>query len=311
MALFKGILAKEGKGVGKGSSERKSAFALFFEIYFRKFWNIGQVSLIYVVCAIPMLVVMMCLSGLISRHIVNMLIPFLEATIMTEDPIKDAEMVMAYTAIFDICARAVIALAVSALWGMGPVTAGFTYIMRNYAREEHAFPWSDFWEHTKKNFKQSIVVWILDVLVFGLTVFAFMFYSSSEGPLQLVKYIVMFIILAYTFMHIYVYQLMVTYELKLKEILKNAFLLGIAALPSNVVVVAVTLAVNLGMIWLGAKVPFIAGSLGYWTCYVIFALLVAPGFSCFLKNFVANRTIKRLFPKAEEKNDAKDEDFLY
>ncbi len=299
MALIKGILAKEGKGVEKGRSEKKSPLVLFFEIYGRKFWNICQATLFYMLASIPTFVVMMFLSGLISSHVVNLLRPYLEMALQIENPTQDAAMVVAYTAIFDILVRFVISLVVSALWGMGPVTAGYTYVLRNYSREEHAFPWSDFKEQIFSNFKQTIVIWIADVLVFGLSVYAFLFYSAEEGPLELVKYIVMFVLLAYTIMHIYIYPLTVTFKLRLKDIFKNSFLLAVAALPSSILTIAVTLAVNFAMIWFGLKVPLAGGSVGYWTCYIILAVAVFPGFSGLLKNFVANRTIKRLLPKTE------------
>ena len=311
MALIKGILAKEGKGVEKGSSDNKSPFILFFEIYGRKFWNICQVTLFYMIASIPTFVVMMFLSGLISSHITNMAKPYLEMALATGNQTQDAAMVVAYTAIFDIIVRFVISLVVSALWGMGPVTAGYTYILRNYSREEHAFPWSDFKEHIFKNFKQTLVIWIVDVLVFGLSVFAFLFYSSEGGSIGLVKYFVMFVILAYTIMHIYIYPLTITYKLKIKDIFRNSFLLAVGALPSSILTVLVTIGVNIFMIWFGLKVPFAGASLGYWTCYIILAVVVFPGFTGLLKNFVAQRTIKKLWPGAKENETVNDEKFLY
>ena len=40
----------------------------------------------------------------------------------------------------------------------GPFTAGVSYVTRNWARDEHAFIWSDFKDALKANWKQSLVI---------------------------------------------------------------------------------------------------------------------------------------------------------
>ena len=48
---------------------------------------------------------------------------------------------------------------------IGPASAAYTYILRNFAREDHAFIWWDFIDTFKKNFKQSFVAGIIDILI--------------------------------------------------------------------------------------------------------------------------------------------------
>ena len=38
----------------------------------------------------------------------------------------------------------------------GPFTAGLSYVTRNWARDEHAFIWSDFKDAVKENWKQAL-----------------------------------------------------------------------------------------------------------------------------------------------------------
>ena len=40
----------------------------------------------------------------------------------------------------------------------GPFTSGLSYITRNWARDEHAFIWSDFKDAVKANWKQGLVL---------------------------------------------------------------------------------------------------------------------------------------------------------
>ena len=47
----------------------------------------------------------------------------------------------------------------------GPATAGVCYVTRNWARDEHAFVWSDFKDAVKENWKQSLVISLITSLV--------------------------------------------------------------------------------------------------------------------------------------------------
>ena len=128
MPMFKGILAKEGKGVEKNASAGKSAFWLFLELYSRKFWRICQAGITYLILSIPTLAVVWFLcAGLISTEVMGM-VTFILQKANGEIP---NELIMATSGVIDIFIRSFVTLLFMALWGTGPATAGFTYIMRN------------------------------------------------------------------------------------------------------------------------------------------------------------------------------------
>ncbi len=294
MQLFKGALAREGKEIKHKTSDEKKGFRLFIELYGRKFWNICQVGIIFLLLSIPTLIVTWFVSGLITSHIGNVLRPYLAHILMSIGAMaEEPGVLLAYQTTLDFIIRIIISLMVAALWGSGPVSAGYTYVLRNYAREEYAWPWSDFWEHTVSNIKQSIVVWIIDVVMLFLLIQAFLFYSTQGGPMGFLKYVIAFVFLAYTMMHFYIYQLMVTFRLKLKDIFKNAFLLVILSLPWNILALILTFVIHGFMPYLGMTITGLGGSMGYWTIYVLLALLVFQGLTGFIINFVANNTIKK------------------
>ena len=58
------------------------------------------------------------------------------------------------------------------IFGMGPATAGITYIMRNFAREEHAWIWSDFKDTFKSNFKQATAVYLINLVMLVICLWA-------------------------------------------------------------------------------------------------------------------------------------------
>ena len=69
--------------------------------------------------------------------------------------------------LLDAILRAFFALTVFLLWGCGPVSTGVAYVLRNYARREHAWIWADYIAAIKDNFKQGVAMLIMDRLDIG------------------------------------------------------------------------------------------------------------------------------------------------
>jgi len=119
----------------------------------------------------------------------------------------------------------------------GPATAGVSYVVRNWARDEHAFIWSDFKDAMKENWKQGLVVSLITSLIPALVYVGWRFYGelAASQPLMMVPQIlVMMIAVLWALCVTYFYPLMVTYQLKLKDVLRNGALLGVARLPMSV-----------------------------------------------------------------------------
>lgn len=126
----------------------------------------------------------------------------------------------------------------------GLANAGLTYITRNFAREKHAFIYSDFVDTIKKNWKQALVVGLMN-LVFGaiiaFDVYFFWFYTS--GFFGIIGLAVSFmLVILYTFMNYYLYLMMITFKFTIKQLLKNAILLAFVGLKRNLLVSLVLLA---------------------------------------------------------------------
>jgi uncharacterized membrane protein YesL len=63
----------------------------------------------------------------------------------------------------------------------GLAQAGMTNVARNLARDRHSFGISDFFDTIKANWKQSLIVGIINLLVNILLCFGLIFYYNSEG----------------------------------------------------------------------------------------------------------------------------------
>lgn len=308
MAGFFGIgdFTKEGKGVDKNAPKKRGVFA-FFELFFRKFWRLCKLNLLYILACIPTFIVVFVVAGLVSSNIVNASANVLAASLGLSAPDMNNADFMRYTAMLDVIIRFAVSLLFMVMWGMGPVTAGYTYILRNYAREEHAWLWSDFWQYTRENFRQAIAVWVIDVAAFAVLFMAYTFYSNSKNALYYLKYLIGCMIFIYTIMHFYIYPIMVTFRLSLKNIYRNAFLFALAKLPINVFVFAVLLIIHLGIPYYGV-VGFGGGTVMlYWIVYVLLELLIFISMSGFLVNFSVYPSLKKyMITNAEDeiKTDA-------
>ena len=118
----------------------------------------------------------------------------------------------------------------------GPFTAGISYVTRNWARDEHAFIWSDFKDAVKENWKQALgISAITSVMPFILYV-CWTFYGqmSAQSYFFIVPQMLATVMSLVWFMSlIYMYPLMVSYKLKFKDLLRNGILLAIGRLPQS------------------------------------------------------------------------------
>lgn len=201
---------------------------------------------------------------------------------------------------------------------IGPATAAYTYVLRNFAREEHAFVWWDFIDAFKNNFKQSFVAGIIDIVFTFLFVYDALFYWSLRGTqLSTGNYFFLAFsitaLIIYLFIRYYVYTVMVTFELKLRYVFKDAAIFAIVGLKNNfcaLISQLITLVAYIGGIFVAAQyatqgvflVIFI-----FW--FLIFALFL-PAFLQFIAVFSTYPIIEKyMMPKEEESEEKREEEY--
>ncbi|MGI6335550.1 MAG: YesL family protein [Eubacteriales bacterium] len=225
MAGFFGLFnyAKPGKGVSKNAPEKKRFF-VFFEIYFRKFWKLLFLNFIYAVITLPF----------VSAFIIWALSAFgIDAELFSDSVTVYIFSQIVFGLPFNL---GWVLVGVSGLC-MGPATAAATYIWRQFAKEEHAWVWSDFWERFKSNFKQGLAVGIIDILVWV----SFLLYMTAEllGSSTLTQYLLVFryvaiiVFIVYTVMRFYIYLIMVTFDMSVFAILRNAWIFSVLGFFRN------------------------------------------------------------------------------
>lgn len=242
MGIFGGNYSKAGPGVSKNAPE-KNRFFLFFELLGRKFTKLIPLNLMYFVTLLPFIV------GVALSLTVNPQI-WVDGTINAENFGKMPLFV--FTG--DIIGLALILISI---FITGPATCGFTYVLRNMQRQEHTWIFSDFREHFAKNYKQGVVMSLVTVFVPTLLYVAYSFYTYSmpyimpeSGTIALIaKYFIIIISAIFIMMQYYIYVMIVTFDMKLKDILKNAAIFTLAKLPLNIFISIILAIAIFASIW--------------------------------------------------------------
>ena len=120
----------------------------------------------------------------------------------------------------------------------GPAKAGVHYVIRNWSWGEQASPVRDFFKEFKRSWKKGLMVNLLvGVLIYAIW---FWFHNFVENQTSGLRYVfitgISLIAFLYFLMSIYIYPIMVTYDLPLTKILKNSAIFGLMLVPRNILV---------------------------------------------------------------------------
>ncbi len=304
---------KEGKGVYPDEPPRGPVVG-FLSILGRKFWKIIQINLMYLLFSLPVIFVAIFVSTLL----INWMFPGVTvdtlANLIAATGFEPAEgiAIESYAAsqlviIYLIFGMTLMGLSLVVL---GPVHAGFTYVLRNYAREEHAFIWMDFKEQFAVNFKQSLGSMFISLVVTALLVFdfAFCFNTLEFGILRTI--LMTLIVIAFVFwmiIQMYLYPMMITFKLPLKHLYKNSLLFSFFRLPLNVLILIICLALTfvlpIALFLIGSGLSILIGLFYY--LFLMFSVnLLLVNF--FVYRGIDKYMIQRIKAQDEEKKQAVD-----
>ena len=274
--MFFGNYSKPGKGVNKRDPNQPRN-QVFFDILPRRMWKLIKLNIVYLLLSLPFFVVTMLIVGVISSPMVNSISSSLDNLNILK---------------IDLALRFLLALVFMIFFGQGPLTAGFTYIIREIGREHHCWLVGDFIKETKSNFKQGTILWIIDLIVLYSVVIAFKFYLHRN--MLVFIGILTFAVAVYGMIHIYAYQMMITFDLSLKNILKNSLLLAFGNLPVSLLIFFMNLIVYI-------IIPVMCISMcnsSFWLSFIyVFELLILPPITNFATNFYIEPILDKYIKK--------------
>lgn len=183
---------------------------------------------------------------------------------------------------------------VPALTLTGPFTPGLCYVTRNWARDEHAFIFSDFKDAVKENWKQGLLTGFLTGLVPLVAYVCWEFYgsmASQSGSFYVIPQVLtLFVALLWLMSLIFTYPLMVSYRLKYGQLLRNSFLLTLGRLPQTLLFKLISLVPILIALAVAFLTPYYV-----WTVVICFLYYALFGFA--FSRFISASFTNAVFDK--------------
>lgn len=184
----------------------------------------------------------------------------------------------------------------------GLAMAGMTNVTRNITRARHSFGASDFFDTIKSNWKQSLLIGVINTLVTILLLFGIFVYFNAEGiiaDIALCFLLLCFVI--FSFMRYYIWLLVITFPLSTKKIYKNSFLFALINFKNNLFLSIVELILYDGLLLIAITLPhFILVFLA-----MIVAVFILPSFIHLLIQFNVFQVVQKYMidPYYEEHPD--------
>jgi len=296
---------KSGKGDFRKEDMPENRWQLFWDVLRTRLSALVRLNLMYMVVWLPTMIVMLLtfISGISNLNTIMMakdgtLKQAVEesageenALTYTDEQIEELANVNAgdfiQSSVFTMLLILIPCIAIT-----GPATSGVSYVVRNWARDEHAFIWSDFKDAVKENWKQSLVVSAITGVIPLLVYVAWRFYgqlAAKQAFMVIPQVLVLMLAIIWALCVTYFYPLLVTYKLRMRDVLRNGLLLGVARLP-----------MSLGIRLLHC----VPGVIGFLICYlwnpiygalIMFAYYMLLGFS--LSRFVTASYTNAVFDR--------------
>lgn len=281
----------------------------FFKMYGSKFFTLCLCNLLFIVANIPALLI----SCLVGGYILPMISPSLSVDklaqmipVFVNDTLTDPSQI---TAAADQFYWLLIILSSFVLTGMllvvfGPFQAALSYVYRNFARGNSSSFWQELIKAFKDNLKQSMIASIIStivtiVLLINIGFYATVYTGAIATPLAVIVSVLLFFFMC---IQLFVYPMIVSLELPLKKIYKNALIFTIIRLVPTVGVILVQLVV---LLFIPLLLVSFGSSIGL-SIAVAFYLTFAFSFAHFLGNFFAWYQIEK-YIVAPQQNSGEDE----
>ena len=276
---------KSGKGDYNPEDLPRTRWQLFWEMLRVRMSALCRLNLIYVMSWIPTMIVL----GMLAGYVLTMGAAPVQVEMTEEETLAMLDTQMGQQ---PSMLNMTLLLLIPCIAITGPWTAGVSYVTRNWARDEHAFIWSDMKDAMKENWKPALVLSTITGAVPFLAYLCWQFYGEMAAdnwimliPQSFTLMIAVMWMLAIT----YAYPMLVTYKMSLSTIIKNSLLIAIGRLPMSIGVRLL----HCVPVALGVVLTFVIGSL--WVPLILFAYYLLFGYA--LSRFVTASYTNAQFDK--------------
>lgn len=235
-----------GKGVDKEPEGPKN-FTGFFKYFRRHFSDIFKVNILLVVGSFPILFALYAMTGNlnnVSTAPTSPLFAQLHGVMLHgAAPVSPVTMalfgvhgVQGELSVMTTATAVMFALTGLLLFTLGPVTTGATYLLRNLIKGEPLFFWQDFKYSVKRNFRQGLLLGIIDCLIVVLLVYniTLSYFNLGAYVTNFVFYANIALLFLFLLMRPYLYLMLVTFDLSIFKLFKNALIFAVIGAKRNI-----------------------------------------------------------------------------
>lgn len=310
---------KSGKGDYNPEDLPQNRWQLFWEMLKIRLSALCRLNLMYVIAWVPLLLVVLSAAG----EWINIAVALTDQQELMLAGGSAAEEAATVISGLNDYTRALILrtllFAIPCIAITGPATAGAAYITRNWARDEHAFIWSDFRDAIKENWKQALGISAITSVMPVVLYVCWMFYGEMavENMLFIIPQVLsVTIALIWLCSLLYMYPLMVTYQLSFRDLLRNGLLLTVGRLPMTLglkllslvpIIMIVLLALFAGVQWAFIVALAYYVIIGYALSRFVSASYTNAVFDRFINPNIAGAQVGRGLYNTEDDEDDEDD----
>ncbi len=218
-------------------------FKNFFRIFGRKFWKLISLNLLMLPMIIPLLIAVTIYLNAARTPIAadTMLAPVYGASVIGHNPETSLLLdlfgaprnVIAYHSVGVYVGIGICALFLLLTFGIQNV--GSAYVLRGLVRGDPVFVFSDYFYGIRKNWKQGVLLGVMDFIILTLLGFDILFFYGRLGTFRnnVMFYAACAIAILYMLMRFYLYLLQITFHLSIHKILKNALIFTTLGIKRN------------------------------------------------------------------------------
>lgn len=239
----------------------------YFKVLGRRFWKLVSLNLMMLPLVVPVLIAIYLYFAMNQTPTANtLLFPQLYGANTIQSSTESTFLLDLFGAQLNVPVYGVstyIGIGICALLlalTFGWQNIGSTYIVRNMVRGEPVFVWSDYFYAIKRNLKPAFLLGLLDFVVIFLLGYDLVYFWNQPSSfwLDVGFYGICAMVILYFFMRFYIYLMLVTFDLSIRKILKNALIFTMLGIKRNLMallgIICIT-AINIALFFVFSMTP--------------------------------------------------------